>query len=184
MAQIVVETNAPAWEKALRKKQRNVANAAVAALREVAAAAVQEGRRDIAGAGRFGANWQRDLQYVTKGATENGEPSLQATAIIFHKSALAGVFEHGATIHGKPLLWIPTTRGAPSPKRLRRKLVSVNVAGKAPMLFAATDKDRDRKPLYIGVPTVRIAKKWHITEIAERQVKRIALFFIKHFKDN
>lgn len=180
MAEFKVTTNAPAWLQAMRDKHKDVADAAVAALRETAANAVQEGRKDIAAAGRFGPNWQRGLQYLTKDADQG----LQAKAIIFHKSALAGVFEHGATIEGKPLLWIPTTPGGPSPKKSGKKLVSVNIAGKAPMLFDAGDRDRNKKPLYIGVPQVRIRKLFHITEIVAKHVKLIARLFIKHFKDN
>ena len=41
---------------------------------------------------------------------------------------------------------------------------------------------RDRKPLYIGVPSVRIPKKFRITEIVKENVAKIALVFIKHFK--
>jgi len=183
VAEFKVTTNTPDWLQAIRDKQRPVAEAAVAALRETAANAVQEGRSDIAGAGRFGTNWQRGLQFVTKGANEGGAPSLQAKAIVFHKFGFAGVFEYGATIQGKPLLWIPTTRGAPAPKKSGKKLVSATVHGR-PMLFDASDKDRDRKPLYVGVPSVHIPKKWRITEIVEKHADKIGELFLKHFKDN
>ena len=53
----------PAWLKMIRDKQRPVATAAVAALRETAANSVQEGRRNIAGAGKFGPKWQEGLQF-------------------------------------------------------------------------------------------------------------------------
>ena len=75
----------PAWLKMIRDKQRPVATAAVAALRETAANSVQEGRRNIAGAGKFGPKWQQGLQFRTIDAEEGGEPSLQAKAIIFHQ---------------------------------------------------------------------------------------------------
>jgi Family of unknown function (DUF6441) len=180
-AKIKVTVDTPRWLQMIRDKQRPVATAAVAALRETAANAVQEGRSNIAGAGKFGPKWQQGLQYRTEGATDAGEPSLQAKAIIFHKIGYAGVFEHGATIAGKPLLWIPTTEGGPPASRSGKKLTSATVRGK-PMLFDANDKDRDRKPLYIGVPSVRIPKKWRITEIVKQHAARIAELFIKHFK--
>lgn len=180
-AKIKVTADMPAWLKAVREKQRPVAEAAVAALRETAADAVQEGRKDIAGAGRFGPKWQSGLQFLTKDAQKGGIPSLQAKATIFHRYGIAGVFEHGATIEGKPLLWIPTTRGAPSAKKSGKKLVSATVRG-TPMLFDASDRDRKRKPLYVGVPQVRIRKRFRITEIVKEHVARIARVFIKHFK--
>jgi hypothetical protein len=180
---IKVTVDTPLWLRMIREKQRPVATAAVAALRETAANAVQEGRRNIASAGAFGANWQRDLQYLTKDARQAGEPSLQAKATVFHKSALAGVFEQGITIEGKPLLWIPTTPGAPRAGRSGKKLTSATVRGQ-PMLFDAADRDRARKPLYIGVPAVRIPKLWRITEIVREHAAQLGALFIKHFKDN
>jgi|SRR6185436_18329196 len=184
MAKLKVTVDTPAWLKMIRDKQRPVATAAVAALRDVAAESVQEGRSNIAaaGAGFTRAKWQSGLQYRTSGATEGGEPSLQAKAVIFHKYGIAGVFEHGATIQGKPMLWIPTTHGAPTASRSGKKLTSATVRGQ-PMLFDANDKSRDRKPLYIGVPSVRIPKKFRITEIVKENVAKIAQAFLRHFKD-
>jgi hypothetical protein len=183
MAKFKVTSNPPDWLKAIRDKQKPVAEAAVAALREVAAASVQEGRKDIAAAGpNFGANWQQGLQYRTKGARKDQAASLQAQATIFHRYGIAGVFEHGATIQGKPLLWIPTTRGGPAPSKSGKKLVSATINGH-PMLFDAADHDRHRKPLYVGVPSVTIKKRFHITEIVKENVKHMAEFFIRNFKD-
>jgi Family of unknown function (DUF6441) len=159
----------------VRARQRAIAAAANAALRETADNAVQEGRRNIAAAGRFGPKWQQGLQFRMQ---KDGE----AKAIIFHRIGFAGVFEHGATIQGKPLLWIPTTPGAPRASRSGKKLTSATVRGQ-PMLFDANDKDRDRKPLYIGVPSVRIPKKWRITEIVKEHAAKIAQLFLKYLKD-
>src|SRR6187455_961531 len=181
MAQFKVTSDLPAWLEAIREKNKPVAEAAVAALRETAANAVQEGRRNIASAGAFGPKWQSGLQYLTKDAQEGGIASLQAKAIIFHKYSIAGIFEHGATIHGKPLLWIPTTRGAPAPRKSGKRLQSATVRG-TPMLFDARDKDRERKPLYIGVRQVHVRKKFRITEIVKEHVARIGALFVKYFK--
>jgi hypothetical protein len=185
-----------AWFKALTQEQGAVANAAVAALNEIAAASVAEGRLNIAGSGKFGPKWIEGLQYrivdpATKGSSElekvfaeAGTPvnaSLKAKAVIFHKFGIAGVFEHGATIEGKPLLWIPTDPGAPPAGRSGKKLVSATVRGQ-PVLFDAADHTRDRKPLYVGVPSVRIPKKWRITEIVKANVKKFSALFLKHFK--
>jgi hypothetical protein len=182
-AQIKVTIDQPKWLKMIRDKQRPVAKAAVEALNEVATEAVIEGRQNIAGAGKFGATWQSGLQYRTQDAETGGEPSLQAKAIIFHRFGIAGVFEHGATIEGKPLLWIPTTPGAPPASRSGKKLVSATLRGQ-PVLFDAGDPARDRKPLYIGVPSVRIPKKFRITEIVKEHAQQLGQLFLKHFKDN
>jgi len=179
-----VKTNESAWLAVIGGKRRQMAIAAQAALRETAANAVQEGRQNIgaAGPGFRHAKWQSGLQYLTKNATKDGEPSTSAKAIIFHKYGIAGVFEHGAVIQGKPMLWIPTEHGAPTASRSGKKLMSATVRGK-PMLFDANDKDRDRKPLYIGVPSVRIPKKFRVIEIVKKHVAKFGALFSKHFKD-
>jgi hypothetical protein len=183
MARFKITADIPAWLQAIRDKEKPVAEAAVMALRETAANAVQQGRKDIAAAGRFGIKWQQGLQYRTKGASEGGAASLNATATIFHRYGIAEVFEYGATISGKPLLWIPTTPGAPPPKKSGKKLVSVNIAGKPPMLFDAADRDRHKKPLYVGVKQVRIAQKFHIRDIVKENMKHMGELFIKDFKE-
>lgn len=170
-----------AWLKEIRDKQRPVAKAAVEALDEVADEAVKEGRDNIAAAGRFGPKWQQGLQYRLF-PRRGDEPSLQSRAVIFHTRGLAGVFEFGAEIQGKPMLWIPTTPGAPPPRRSGKQLVSATVRGK-PMLFDARDRDRHRKPLYIGVSSIRIEKKWRIIEIVKEHADRLGESFLKHFKD-
>ena len=73
-------SNVEEWKKSIREKQRPVAEAGIAALRDVAAMSVQEGRKDIAaaGAGFRHAEWQSGLQYRTKGASEDGEASLDS----------------------------------------------------------------------------------------------------------
>jgi hypothetical protein len=161
----------------MRQKQGPMVQAAIAALREIANDAVAEGRQNIASSGHFGRNWQRDLQFRMEGE------GIETKAIVFHKSALAIIFETGITITGKPLLWIPTRPHMPSPGILVRrrgvKLTSATVHG-TPMLFNAADRDPHRKPLYIGVPSVHIGKKWRITEIVKKHVERFAALFRKH----
>jgi hypothetical protein len=183
-AKFKVKVANAAWLKTIRDKEHPVAAAAVAALRETASEAVDEGRKDIAAAGPGfrHAQWISGLRFRMLGATKGGEPSLDAKAIISHRYGIAGVFEYGATIHGKPLLWIPTRHGAPTPSKSGKKLVSATIRGK-PMLFDASDHDPHRKPLYIGVPSVTIPKTFHITQIAEQHAAQIEQAFIENFKD-
>jgi Family of unknown function (DUF6441) len=182
MVNFKVTSNASALVQTFRDKERRIAKAATAALRETASIAVKEGRSNIASSGRFGARWQKGLQYRMLEA-EEGKP-LGAKVLIFHKfGGMAGAFEFGATIQGKPLLWIPTTPGAPRARRSGKKLTSATVRGQ-PMLFDANDRDPARKPLYVGVPQVHIRKRWDIIEIVKRRAAQIATVFIKHFKDD
>ena len=193
MAEFKVKVDQPKWLKMIREKQRPVAAAAMGALVQVANDAVAEGRKQIAATGRFGApprtlirtqdTWITGLKARMKDAKEGGQPSLQAKALVFHSVGLAGLFEYGATISGKKLLWLPIKPGGPPPRRSGKALVLATVNG-TPMLFDAADRRRDRKPLYIGVPTVRIPKKWHIIEIVERHFNQLGMLFLKRFKDN
>jgi hypothetical protein len=164
------------WLKAIRDKQQPVTDAAVAALKETASDAVTEGRSNIAASGRFSGAWVSGLKFSLQDA------GLQSKATIFHSMGKAGVFEFGANIEGRPLLWIPTTPGAPPAGKSGKKLVSATIRGQ-PVLFDAGDPDRHKKPLYIGVPAIRIAKKWRITEIVEKHAAQITELFVKYFKD-
>ena len=179
-----VKVDTPKWVKMIREKQYPIAEAAVAALRDVAAMSVQEGRADIAAAGNFKGDWQARLQYRVFDATdESGGPSLNARAVIFHRYGIAGVFEYGATMHGRPLIWIPTTRGAPPARKSGKRLVSATVRGQ-PMLFDANDRNRQRKPLYVGVKQVTVPKTFHVTEIAKANWEKLGALFYLHLKDN
>jgi hypothetical protein len=179
-AQFTVKVD-KAWPQVKHELQQIIFEAADKALRETASNAVDQGRQNIASAGRFGANWQRDLQFRMQDEQVGGEASPDVKAIVFHKSALAGIFESGATIAGKPLLWIPTIPGAPPIKRSGKRLTFAIVAGHH-LAFDKDDRDRHRRPLYFGVPVVHIAQKWRITEITKEQVDQFPLVFSKYFK--
>jgi hypothetical protein len=101
------------FEAALRDKYKPLAEAGSAAMIETAETIKTEGRRDIASAG-FGKRWQNALRvdvYPKRGV------SLNAAALIYHKIPYADVFETGATIRGKPRLWLPLST---TPKKIGR----------------------------------------------------------------
>ena len=186
-----VTVDEPKWLKMIRAKEQPVAVAAEAALRDVAAETVQEGRKDIAAAGPgfSHAEWLSGLQYRVSGDRIGGQATLSGKAVIFHKYGIAGVFEEGADIKSDKLMWLPTRKGLPRlggkrrPSRSRRKLTFATVRGVV-MAFDVADKARDRKPLYIGLKEVVIPKKFHIQEIADANVAHIGEYFLKKFKDN
>jgi len=173
--------NPRAWAEIIEGKREAIATAYAAALRQTANNIVREGRFNIQIAGRFGRNWVQGLQDRFEGL-QGGKTLPNAKAIIFHRYAIATVFEHGATIQGKPLLWIPTKRGMPPPSKSGKKLVYANLHGQ-PVLFDAADRARDRKPIYIGIPTARIRKRWHIFEIAKKNVAKLQALFNGYLKD-
>src|SRR5262245_46626572 len=116
MAKFKVTVDDAAWLEMIRDKQRVVAGAAVGGLVQVTNDAVKEGRAQIASSGRFASprrtiriqdTWMTGLKARMKDAKAgNNEPSLEVKGLVFHTIGLAGIFEEGATIQGKPLLWV------------------------------------------------------------------------------
>jgi hypothetical protein len=127
--------------------------------------------------------------------------SLRPAALVFHKIRYAGVFEEGAVIGGKPLLWLPLSnvpvrRGpAMRPSEYVRSvgpLVSVERPGSPPLLFPKYRAKRSRrraadslarKPLYIGLSAVQIAKRFDIKGAAQRAAAQLPSLYAKNLKD-
>ncbi len=159
-----------------RRAGENVATAVRAAAVDAAVSIQERGRADIKAApGNWGSRWTEGLQTQV---SEGGGSIRIATT---HNIPYFQVFERGATIHGKPLLWIPFSfaadakgiyaRNFPEPLfRVDRK------SGGAPLLLSATDK----QPKYFGKESVTIPKKFHIVEIIRDVAKMIADFYKNH----
>lgn len=166
-----------------------VAEAATSALRDAATTAVQQGRSNIAGAGNFGPRWQQGLDWTI--APKSGA-SLRAKATIFHRIGYAGVFEHGATIMGKPLIWLPLptvpTKGDGQrmrPKEVSQRygrLASVNRRGRKPLLVGRPRFEGKAVPLFFGVTSVRLRKRFRIGEIVMTAAGRMGEFYLRHIK--
>jgi hypothetical protein len=163
------------------------------------------GRQNIAAAG-FGSRWQNALRvnlYPRRGASIN--PALW----IYHKIPYSEVFESGATIFGKPLLWIPL----PSvPKKVQGRkmtprnyikfvgpLFKVQHPGKPPLLMAkfsgrargrsiakrslrgfraaAKGGEQNAVPVFVGVSTVRLRKRFSLRQIFRDASKRLAEYY-------
>lgn len=94
-----------------------IEEAGTAAMREMATAIKLRGRANIA-AGGFSTRWQNAFRvdvYPKRGASAN------ASALVYHKIPYADVFETGATIRGKPTLWVPLPG---TPKKIGRKKIT------------------------------------------------------------
>lgn len=118
-----------------------IAEAATDAVHEIGETVKQLARADIRAAG-FSGRWANALRlnkYPRSGA------SVDAAAFVYHKIPYAGVFEDGATIQGKPLLWVPLSsapkkigRSRMTPENYRARvgpLVFVKPPGKPPLLM-------------------------------------------------
>jgi hypothetical protein len=81
-----------------------IADAATAAMQDVAEEAQILGRASMAAAG-FSRKFQSALRF--KVFPKRGKKSASPAALIYSKIDYAGIFEEGGTIAGKPLLWLP-----------------------------------------------------------------------------
>ncbi|KEC73144.1 hypothetical protein RLPCCGM1_c1260 [Rhizobium leguminosarum bv. phaseoli CCGM1] len=129
------------FEQALREKYQPLAEAGQETIQEIADQIKTAARQDIASAG-FSKRWQNALR---ADVYPKGKVSLNAAALIYHKIPYADVFESGATISGKPLLWLPLKS---TPKKVGRNRMTpdrfmqaigplqlVRRAGGKPLLF-------------------------------------------------
>jgi hypothetical protein len=123
-------------------------SASVFAVTQTVEDAKSRGRASIA-AGGFSAKWQNALR---SRVYPNANKPLSPAGIVWHKIRYANVFEQGATIRGKPLLWLPLPtvplggRGSHplTPAQYRDRigeLRSVNRPGKAPLLIGRGSRE-------------------------------------------
>jgi hypothetical protein len=129
-----------------------------------------KGRADIAAAGRFGGAWQSGFTYEISGESANSK-----TIVFYHSNPMWKVFQFGAKIQGKPLLWIPVDPGGPRAKDFPGRLFQVKRSKKrdTPLLMSADD----RKVKYIGVKKVTIRRKFHLLKIIRDESKKLRALF-------
>jgi hypothetical protein len=92
-------------DKITGKARDRIAKAATGAMRQAASDLKTKGRSAMGGMGTKFQNAFRTKVYPQQGN------SLKPSLIAYSKIPWAGVFEHGATIAGKPLLWLPLDNG-------------------------------------------------------------------------
>jgi hypothetical protein len=141
----------------------------LAALRQAAVQSAklieQQGRADIARAGRFSDHGGSGLQWLSGFHARVTEGGGFIRIGLSHDVPFWSVFQYGKTIHGRPLLWIPLSfardakyvRARDYPGRLFR----VDRQGKSPLLLTTGGA-----PKYFGRAQVRLPKKFHLLEIA------------------
>lgn len=148
----------------------------VLAIQRAAAKAAQEietlGRENIRAGGNFGsARWQQGFR-----AKVSFRSRTDLVIRVTHAVRYWKVFEEGAVIFGKPLLWIPLSFSTAARLGVRareypRRLFRVNRPGKAPLLLD------DTGPQYFGKPRVRIPRKWHLRDIVKRVARNMKQFY-------
>jgi hypothetical protein len=146
---------------------------AISASLNMAASMIKDqGDADIAGAGRFGAEWTDGLHVDVSTAAGNMQISM------YHDIPYAGIFEEGGQIEGQPLLWIGlsgTDAEGVRPRDYPGGLFAVNRrAGGPPLLFST----QDQTPKFFGVTSVTIPKKFHLAEIARNVMAGYKQLFV------
>lgn len=209
---ITVKAITEGFDAAMREKYRPLAEAGQETIVEIANAIKAKGRAHIATAG-FSARWQNALR---ADVYPKRKVSLNAATLVFHKIPYADVFETGATIAGRPTLWLPLSS---TPKKLGRykmtaeryskevgSLTLLKRPGKKPLLAAkmavsgrqAASGDlgkvtlpKLRKgasgngviravPLFVGVDTVTLRKRFGLGALIESEAGRIEAAFINN----
>ncbi len=139
-------------------------------------------RSDISSAGKFGARWSDGF----KGKRTEGGGFIKVTFSMPSAPPMKfwRVFEFGAIIRGKPLLWIPLSFAADAKGINARdypgKLFRVNRVGKAPLLLAS---GKPAQPKYFGKEFVTIPKKFHLTQIIRDGAKKLKLFYAERMRN-
>jgi len=175
-------------DKRIREMQQPIAIAATAAVREAGEIAVAEGRRQIAAQG-FSRRWQ--VGFVST-AYPKRRASLRPMVIVRHKNPIMGLFEEGGTITGDPYLFLPLPSAPRAGRRALRPgqytarggtLRSVNRPGRPPLLVgtATPGGSGPAIPLYVGVRSVRIRKRFTLYNVIARAAARLPDLFRKHF---
>lgn len=160
-----------------RDRSRRIIDAERGAARDTVGYVVPRARADIRAGGRFGARWTEGFQgKVTEGG---GFVRMAFTmAVPYWK-----VFEKGAVIKGRPLLWIPLSFAKDAQGIMARdypgRLFRVDRQGKAPLLLAA---GKPAVPKYFGKESVTIPKKFHLMQIVRDGSHRMADFYHKRMK--
>lgn len=173
-------------DRVVKELQAPLATAATETVREAGEIALEDGRQSIASAG-FSARWRRGLRATMD---PKSGVSLTPSVRISHRIPYAGIFEHGGPIHGKPLLWVPLPAMKKLPLKRKSpgayvraggKLHSVNRPGRAPLLVGSLSTDgKDKVPLFVGVPTITIRKRFNVLEAVQRAADRLGELLAKH----
>jgi len=172
----------PQLERNAVKWKARVNAAARGASEDVVAYVVPKAQADIKSAGKFGSRW---VQGFTGKITEGGGHikvsfSMPSDSPMRHWR----VFEFGAIIRGRPLLWIPLSFAKDAQGINARdypgKLFRVDRKAGAPLLLGGNPAT----PKYFGKAQVTIPKKFHLRDIIKEGAKQLKLFYSARMKAN
>lgn len=166
-----LDRNSVKWKKRINIAARGAAE-------DVVAYVVPRAQQDIKSAGKFGQRW-------TKGFTGKVTEGGGHVKVSFSQAVpYWRVFEYGAVIRGKPLLWIPLSFAKDAQGVRARdypgKLFRVDRRAGAPLLLGG----KPATPKYFGKTQVKIPKKFHLRDIVRDGSKKLKLFYNQRMKSN
>lgn len=135
-----------------------------------------EGRANIAAGGNFSsARWQQGFRATLQFVNRN-----DLIIRVTHAVSYWRVFEFGAKILGKPLLWIPFSFGNANGRRAKdygKPLFRVNRPGRAPLLMS------EDGPQYFGKESVTIPKKWDLRGTVRRVARTMNTIYKEEMRN-
>jgi hypothetical protein len=170
----------PLFQRAMTRQADRVRKSARQAAQDAADDIEDQGRSDIEDAGNFGSRWTDGFRAtVTEGG---GNLRVAVTEDVPYWR----VFQNGAVIHGKPLLWIPLSFASDA-QGLRAseyggRLFRVDRKSDGLPLLLAPGKPA--QPKYFGKESVTIPKKFHLLEITQRVAKKFRDYYRERFDYN
>lgn len=166
------------WEADIDDVRLSINKAARVAIEKTAARVTREARQEI-GRGGMSPKFQKGLRSLV---FVNPGKDPEFVAFIFHSFPFSGVFEEGATIIGKPYLWLPT-KNAPrvggrqvGPAGFRRsfgRLASSRRGSRGrPLLFGKLPGKDKPVPVFVAIPIVQIRKRYSVSGLIESGLDR------------
>ena len=166
----------PKFSFGVKRYGTKATKAAQGAARRAAEEIETQGRADIRKGGNFKSRrWIEGFRAKLSFQSKN-DMSIRVT----HDVKYWKVFEFGAKIFGRPLLWIPLSFAKDAQKVSARdypgRLFRVDRVGKAPLLMADGGV-----PKYFGKPSVTIPKKWHLRAIVRGVARNMRKYYREAF---
>ncbi|SRR6266403_5046628 len=157
------------------RAKAKVLAAARGAAQDAKEAIEHQGSADIAAAGNFGPKWTQGLH----AKISEGGGFIKVS--VFHDEPFFLVYERGALIKGKPLLWVPTSWSGIHNVFARDypgRLFRVDRKSGVPLLLDVATK----QVKYVGLDSVKIPKKFHILQIIQQVATKLKDFYKERYK--
>lgn len=178
------------FDRATDTMREKIQDAGVAAMKDTQQA-VKVGGRQAISSGGFGKKWQNAFRvnlYPNRGRAAN--PAVFA----YHKIPYAGVFAFGATIHGKPFMWLPLphipkkmggkkTTPESYAKRFGKMITITSPKGHQLILGRRSNrKGAKLEPIFFGLSTVTIRKRFDLDKVFSREADSIPQRYANNLK--